>query len=653
MNTIDDPWYGRLSELAAQTPETFSLLEPPREYAAKLRQKFERSSPAHNPDLTAKHVDTAALSSLRGEWHKLHNNISSRETNLIVAAAYQERINEVIANLDLVIASAAGDMAAFDAHNEAIYGQPDRAVFDAACRWLTERIGGGPVGFGGGDAAMLLPSQAVFDRVKRSHLGPGGYFDRLFGGLMPATEVVTSDIGDPICRQMLADLGSDFTLEDSENGLWSVQASRQAVLRPPGYAMDRRTFMAITGHEIGSHLAEFVNGGNSPLRLLQFGFDRYEAGNEGRAWLREQILYSGPAEYAGLTSISLDPAANFTVLPSFEYRACLHVAIGLGLGYAGHRYAFREIYDCIFEIYRQLIRLHQGVAPEQLAHDAAWNIAVRVCKGTDGQGGAYRKDIVYLEGNLRCWEIAKTHPEQIMQGDMGKYDIANPKHIAILKSLNILRETANRDVPFITNTPENLHCLQASYGMIRQYFEPAWQINWEEWSHDTGYVEHKGSWSLAGLLWFNDHGYDVRHLSSFDYSEFARDGADYLLRTLGKTAGEWEIKYTDIPLEQSRSRQLLETDIWQKIVPTFEHITALLDDGYLIKCIVNQRTLNGHSGFLGHAVVVKGYTNTHLILHDPGLPARPERYVRYDDFANAWSSPTMTAEKLDAIRKRP
>jgi len=40
-----------------------------------------------------------------------------------------------------------------------------------------------------------------------------------------------------------------------------------------------------------------------------------------------------------------------------------------------------------------------------------------VLKGIEGE--TYMKDIVYLEGNARCWQIAAVKPERILDGDLG------------------------------------------------------------------------------------------------------------------------------------------------------------------------------------------------------------------------------------------
>jgi hypothetical protein len=211
-------------------------------------------------------------------------------------------------------------------------------------------------------------------------------------------------------------------------------------------------------------------------------------------------------------------------------------------------------------------------------------------------------------------------------------------------------KTVHNDVSFISNTPDDLHCLQAAFGMIRQYFEPGWRIDWAEWSETTGFRPGKGSWGTSGLLWFHDHGYDVKHMTSFNYPKFAEIGGPFLLESLGPEAGAFEVKFTDVDFELDKIRKMLAAGFWQNRVPTLQDVVDYLDQGYLLRCLINLNILNGKPGYLGHAVVVSGYTEHALIVQDPGLPAHPDRLVLFEDFVSAWANPTTNAEKLDAIK---
>ncbi len=206
------------------------------------------------------------------------------------------------------------------------------------------------------------------------------------------------------------------------------------------------------------------------------------------------------------------------------------------------------------------------------------------------------------------------------------------------------------DVPFLSNRDDDKHCLQAAYGMIRQFFEPDWQIDWRDWSATTGFEEGRGSWSLEGMLWFHANNYDVQHVTAFDYQRFADEGIDYIYESLGKEVGDWEAHFFDIPKEQSRAKAFLATTMWQHRRPDFEDIKLYIERGYLVKCIVNLNHLNDLPGFVGHAVLAVGYTGEHIVIHDPGLPAVAYRSVPYEKFLRAWTDPNANMEKLDAIK---
>jgi hypothetical protein len=207
-------------------------------------------------------------------------------------------------------------------------------------------------------------------------------------------------------------------------------------------------------------------------------------------------------------------------------------------------------------------------------------------------------------------------------------------------------------VPFVSNTPEDKQCLQASYAMIRQHFEPELRIEWDDWADITGFVPGKGTWSMAGLMWFQDNGYEVVHIADFDYADFALRGPEYLVETLDEEVANWNIKYTDFHIEQGRARRFLASGIWVKRHARIQDVRSYLEEGFLIKCSVNLNKLNGKQGYLSHAVVVKGITDAEVILHDPGLPAYPNRHVSFELFQEAWKELGVPgSEKMDAIRK--
>jgi hypothetical protein len=139
--------------------------------------------------------------------------------------------------------------------------------------------------------------------------------------------------------------------------------------------------------------------------------------------LREQIVY--------------DDESTFLRQFSWEYTILCYLGVCLAIGYDQQPYTFSQLYATLYTLYafwREQRHPHD-TNNEAFAREEAWYLTVRIMKGTNGEGGGYRKDTVYLQGNINCWQLAQSHPEIILFGDSGKFDIANPAHVAIVKGI--------------------------------------------------------------------------------------------------------------------------------------------------------------------------------------------------------------------------
>lgn len=207
-------------------------------------------------------------------------------------------------------------------------------------------------------------------------------------------------------------------------------------------------------------------------------------------------------------------------------------------------------------------------------------------------------------------------------------------------------------VPLISNTPDDMQCLPVSFMMIIRAFDPSFALSIDEWSRIAGYEKGKGTWANASLVWLKGHGYDVKHITGFDYAAFVKGPEEYLLEVAGPEVGRWQIEHTNIPLEVERVQKLLdEQTIIEKRVPTRQDIRDYIDAGYLIRAYVNMGRLNGTHDYVGHAVVLFDYSDDGVYMHDPGLPPVENRFVAWSDFEAAWADPTDNAKELDAVKK--
>jgi len=364
-----------------------------------------------------------------------------------VKQLYRWRVNEYIANINMLIASSNGDMRRFAAWNKFIYGEPDEHIYRGALDWVAndaeailadetqprtvidaaQRVLDSLDGKRG-YRELLSPDSTVFENVRSDHMKPSGYYGLLLAGVdIPQGKVTTVD-GDRILEQVLRNIQSAKDIRDASGSSWSVTSD--AVWRPAKLNMPAKRFIGLgTGHEVGSHELEKVNGARGPIGLASDGLDRYELGNEGRAVTREQVVYNTFDEFGKLV----------------RWRDILrrHIAISFACG-VGEKEPQNSaaVYKLVNDIdYMYAIKLAPNDPVEALesARKKTDSLLLRVLKGTDGQGGAYLKDKVYLEGNVAAWlRSAEEGPSSISNGDLGKFDINNERHLAILRRFGLL-----------------------------------------------------------------------------------------------------------------------------------------------------------------------------------------------------------------------
>jgi len=442
---IDAQWYARLQQLDSSSSviglstELFSVLGPSADSLAIRRSDYETKGII--PLLHPENVDVAALRAAISDTKTLLKDIKTHERNLVVRRAYVQRLQETVLHCELLLAASQYDHKRYASYNRMIYGTANKPVFAAACAWLRHHANASlasanqsvarsaaaalqAVPDPHGSMHHIVPRSSTFKRLRDLHYAQNGYFDQLLGtGQLP--DYIDAASGDPIVQAAIKAVGSDYQIADADDGLWGVVHHQRQVVRPPDYRLPRDEFMGIVAHEVGSHLLERLNGARQPLRLLEIGLDRYGAGNEGRAFLREQIVRHS--------------AYDMLQEASWEYIVLLHLSVSLASGAYGKAFSFDELYRTIYPIclfFQTLKQPDNPVYAEVKARDETWQLLVRVCSGTDGQGGAYHKDIVYLEGNVNIWKLARFNPAIVLYGDAGKFDITRLEHRWIVRSLS-------------------------------------------------------------------------------------------------------------------------------------------------------------------------------------------------------------------------
>lgn len=206
-------------------------------------------------------------------------------------------------------------------------------------------------------------------------------------------------------------------------------------------------------------------------------------------------------------------------------------------------------------------------------------------------------------------------------------------------------------VPFYANKDET-HCFQACLRMMLKHFLPEREFTFRELDDISAKVEGLWTWPTAAALWLVDNGFEVRNVEAFNYREFEQEGGDYLLRHFGENVGRAQIDHGDIPQEVKLARFFNKKIVSEVRIPDIADLRSCLDEGYIPCCNVNSCRLNGTDGYSGHFVIIVGYDEGSLFIHDPGLPGRQRLKVSNEVFEQAWAYPSSASKNYLAVKRR-
>jgi hypothetical protein len=444
---IDEASFVRIMEADDFASEVYRQLALPDDEVDRQIAIFENT--VANPDLRAQHLDEVVLDQQETQLLATKQAILADESlDPEAKQAYRWRINELIANVRMARASANGDMKRFRRYNEFIYGKPRKDIAEGvvasfrndatallaseheSVREAAEEVLRMLPEVDPASKDILVPSTEVFDAARTESYRELGFFGLVLAGVeLPEGVKVTPEAGEPAMNQVLHNIGAAHYGRGFQKGGWGVSHLDQKVLGPETYNLPYNRFVGlVAGHEIASHILERINGLRSGFMLAGAGLDRYESGNEGRAVIREQLPY--------------ETIEEFTRLVRWQDILRRHLSITLGYGSFGDGpkdYAsVGEIIGAVDRLWERAKAPHDVATADAKAQKRTRDLLKRTLKGTDGRGGAYQKDMVYLEGNVACWEAISQNPRLLALGDLGKFDITNSRHIALLQKLGVL-----------------------------------------------------------------------------------------------------------------------------------------------------------------------------------------------------------------------
>lgn len=372
----------------------------------------------------------------------LKKQILEEETNEVVKQIYRWKINEKLAEARMLRAVIQNNMPDFKKYTEFIYGKPSEEVFWYTLQSLHQKLQQ--------DANhentelstvvkkllnMLPPMRATVD-IKQLTLPTPDTVAKVHDKVLSSiAHILRNNSQEPKVTYQDIDIKQAFetalyqlqinwrtVIVDSESSKsWiSVNHESMAVVIPEGRTMKGIDLNKLIAHEIGTHVARREKWERSKLQLLWLWLDRYEQWEEWLATMREQLLDTEIKDFSWFDG---------------------HFAIWLAYGIWTTKKSFREVYDILHTYFTyELIKTWKSKeSAEKAAQTKAWNRTVRTFRGTDCKTPwvCFTKDMIYREGNVWTWFIANKNPELFNKVQVGKYDIANPRHIWVLDQLGI------------------------------------------------------------------------------------------------------------------------------------------------------------------------------------------------------------------------
>ncbi len=183
-----------------------------------------------------------------------------------------------------------------------------------------------------------------------------------------------------------------------------------------------------------------------------------------------------------------------------------------------------------------------------------------------------------------------------------------------------------------TATTDGIHCIEMSLKMILEYFEPDKTYSLKELEAITNKKPEKGSWEMPYSLWLANHGYDLRHYSTFDYVAFRDEGVAYIRRAYGDEVAEWQLKNSELDQARTMVDDYLRRATVVTRKPKIQDIIDAMNNGYVVRAAVDAGYIDNSGKYEGHSVVVVGYDDQNIYFHDPGPPGVANRVLPHAEF---------------------
>jgi hypothetical protein len=210
-----------------------------------------------------------------------------------------------------------------------------------------------------------------------------------------------------------------------------------------------------------------------------------------------------------------------------------------------------------------------------------------------------------------------------------------------------------KKVPFFANTPDDTHCVQASFSIMLKYFLPERDFSYGQLDEMSQKQPGKGTWWPPMLMELVDMGLNVKCIEGFDYRRFYKEGETYVKSIYRTETAAYYLKHSNLTEIRPMVPDFLQKVDVEARPASFDDLDGLLADGWLVGIDLNAAVLNDlkREDYLGHMVVIFKADKDNFWLHDPGLAPHPNRQVSRQKLADAWFWSGRKNAGLVAVKK--
>lgn len=203
----------------------------------------------------------------------------------------------------------------------------------------------------------------------------------------------------------------------------------------------------------------------------------------------------------------------------------------------------------------------------------------------------------------------------------------------------------------VPNDKDGTSCFLACTQMVMRAKLGGSVSSFDELSTIIRRKEGEYSWEYAILSFLANRGFSVKFISTFDLNRFVSEKEEYMYEYFGEEAAKDQIVHSNMEnAYQDASEFVRSSNVnIETRVPEINDIKKLIENGYYLIPYVNQKIFQADKGYVAHTVVIYGYSERGVLVHNPGPPATEGGEIAWELFEKAWSSPAIESRIVFAV----